>query len=152
MGNMTVTWGPVNLKVLTRTKIQNLKHEILQLPQYEPETEHFFHGGMYCRKVFRHADVLIVGKVHKKEHFYIVLTGRVLVTDGESEPIEYGPGSLILSNPGTQRAVLSLEDTVCITVHRTDSENVEEAEKELVEVDPLSSFDAFNKIKQEVLQ
>jgi len=154
MGKMTVTWGPMNLKlpqVPMRERISTLKEKVLQLPQYEPQTEHFFHGGMYCRRVFRHAGVLVVGKVHKKEHFYLIVTGRVKVTDGENEPIEYGPGSLILSCPGTQRAVLALEDTVCMTFHRTDSCDVETVESELVEDDPQSMYTIGNKLKQEVL-
>jgi len=50
-------------------KVQALQVELSKLPQYEPETKHYFHGGMYCREVFRHAGVLVVGAVHKKSIF-----------------------------------------------------------------------------------
>lgn len=63
-----------------RRQVETLQIAMSQFPQYEPETTHLFHGGMYCRQVFRHADVTIVGKVHKKEHFYVVVFGTVMVT------------------------------------------------------------------------
>ena len=53
---------------LMQQRIGALQAELSKLPQYEPQTKHYFHGGMYCREVFRHAGVLVVGAVHKKEH------------------------------------------------------------------------------------
>lgn len=126
--------------------IDRLQAELSKLPQYEPVTRHYFHAGMYCREVYRDAKVLVVGKVHKKEHFYLIVSGRVRI--GRDE---FGPGSLLLSQPGTKRAVLSLEPTVCMTFHRTDAMTVEGAEAELVEDDPLSMFDAGNKLKNAAL-
>ena len=128
--------------VSAREKAERLQAEVAKLPQYQPLTEHFFHGGMYCRKVWRDAGVLVVGKVHKQEHFYLIVTGRVLV-DG----IEYGPGELILSKPGTKRAVYSLEPTTCMTFHRTDATTVEAAEIELVEEEENTMYAVGNKIK-----
>jgi hypothetical protein len=135
------TWND-QLMTRPRGSIGRLQAELSKMPQYEPETEHFFHGGMYCRKVYRDAGVLVIGKVHRQEHFYLIVSGRVRI-----ERDEYGPGSLILSKPGTKRAVLSLEPTVCMTFHRTDATTVEDAERELVEDDPASMFIAGNKVK-----
>lgn len=119
--------------------LARLQAEVAKLPQYEPRTRHYFHGGMYCREVWRDAGVLVIGAVHRKEHFYLIVSGRVRV-----ERQEYGPGSLILSKPGTKRAVLSLEPTLCMTFHRTDATTVEDAERELVEPDPDSMYAAGN--------
>jgi len=126
----------------TIADVRKLQAHLSLLPQYEPQTENYFHGGMYCRKVFRDAGVLVVGKVHKKEHFYLIVSGRVRI--GREE---FGPGSLILSKPGTKRAVLSLEPTTCMTFHRCDAMTVEEAERELVEDDPDSMFESGNRLK-----
>lgn len=128
----------------SRASVDRLLSEVAKLPQYEPKTEHFFHGGMYCRKVYRDAGVLVVGKVHRAEHFYLIVTGRVRVGIHE-----YGPGSLILSQPGTRRAVLSLEPTVCMTFHRTDATTVEAAEAELVEDEPDSMYGPGNQLAQQ---
>jgi len=131
-------------------RVLALQSELVKLPQYEPATEHYFHGGMYCRKVFRHADVTIVGKVHKKEHFYMIVSGTVAVTTDDGVQVITGP-HLLCSKPGTKRVVYSVTDALCMTFHRLDSTTVEDAEEELVEHDPGAMFTVGNKLKNEVL-
>lgn len=133
-------------------RMSRLRTEISALPQYEPETEHYFHGGMYVRKVTRDANVVLVGRVHKKEHFYIVIAGRIAVTDGECEPVEYGPGDVICSMPGTQRSVVSITKATTLTVHKTRATTVEQAEAELCEDDPDSMYLPGNIVKPGLLK
>ena len=135
-----------------REKVETLQAALLQLPQYEPETRHYFHGGMYCREVYRAADVVVVGKVHRKEHFYVIVAGTVVITDGINPPREVTGPEVLLSKPGTKRAVMSITPAVCMTFHTTQAATVEEAEAELVEEDEHSAFDAGNKVKPGVLR
>jgi len=130
-----------------RKKVCALQSELSKLPQYEPKTKHYFHAGMYCREVYRDANVLVVGKVHKKEHFYVIASGVVLITDGESEPKQVKGPAVIQSMPGTKRAVLSITPVTCMTFHVTGATTVEDAERDLVEDEPLSRFDALNRVK-----
>ena len=123
-----------------------LQKEMMKHVQYEPPTEHIFHGGMYCRQVWRPAGCLIVGKVHKKEHFYMVVSGTVKVTTDDGVKTIIGP-SLLCSAPGTKRAVYAETDALCMTFHRVDATTVANAESELVEDDPDSMFAIGNKIK-----
>lgn len=132
-------------------KVEMLQQELLKLPQYEPQTDHYFHGGMYCRKVFRHAGVLVVGKVHKKEHFYLILSGTVQITDGEGNAEEVTGPHLFLSKPGTKRAVYAITDAVTMTFHVTDAVTIEDAENQLVEEDLTSMYALGNKLKNEQL-
>ena len=146
---MRVTYGKgfeVAPAVSMIDKVKALQVELSKLPQYEPETKHYFHGGMYCREVFRHAGILIVGKVHKKEHFYLVASGILAITTDDGVQEVTGP-YLLCSKPGTKRAVYALTDAVCMTFHRVESNNVEDAETELVEHDPESMFGIGNKAK-----
>lgn len=135
---------------LTRASVDRLQAEVSRLPQYQPETRHHFHGGMYCREVWRDAGVLVVGKVHRKEHFYFIAAGTVLITTDDG-PQRIEAPALLMSKPGTKRAVYSETPALCLTFHRTDATTVEAAEAELVEDDPLSTFQAGNQIKQEML-
>lgn len=135
---------------LVARKMERLQTELSKLPQYEPETKHYFHGGMYCREVYRDAGVLVVGKVHLQDHFYLIVSGTVMMSTDDGMQTVTGP-VLIQSKPGTKRAVYSVTPAVCMTFHRTDATTVEEAERELVEADPTSLFTAHNKIIQEVL-
>lgn len=137
---------------MMRQKVDALQSELSKLPQYEPETKHYFHGGMYCREVFRHAGVLVVGAVHKKEHFYIIVSGTVAITDGEGNVQEVTGPHLFQSKPGTKRAVYAITDTLCMTFHAIEATTVEEAEAELVEVDPDSMYSLGNQVKHKEIE
>lgn len=137
---------------MMRQKVDALQSELSKLPQYEPETKHYFHGGMYCREVFRHAGVLVVGAVHKKEHFYLIVSGTVAITDGEGNVQEVTGPHLFQSKPGTKRAVYAITDTLCMTFHAIEATTVEEAEAELVEVDPDSMYSLGNQVKHKEIE
>lgn len=142
------------LSGLMHQKVGVLQTELSKLPQYQPETRHYFHGGMYCREVFRHAGVLVVGAVHKKEHFYLIVSGTVAITDGDGNVQEVTGPHLFQSKPGTKRAVLALTDTLCMTFHALEAVTVEDAEAELVEPEPTSMYAPGNLVRhnaQEVL-
>jgi hypothetical protein len=152
-GVMQMTWrqdtaGNVLVHEDMRKKVQHLQTELLKLPQYQPETKHYFHGGMYCREVFRHAGVLVVGAVHKQEHFYFIVSGTVAITTDDGVKEFTGP-HLFLSKPGTKRAVYAVTDALCMTFHATKAATVEEAETELIEVEPESMYKANNLLKNQ---
>jgi hypothetical protein len=132
-------------------KVKTLQMELSKLPQYQPETKHYFHGGMYCREVFRHAGVLVVGAVHKKEHMYLIVSGTVSITTDDGVQTVNGP-HLFLSKPGTKRAVFAETDALCMTFHAMEEKSVEEAEAELVEVEDNTMYLPGNVVKQEVLE
>jgi len=127
----------------TREDIERLQASLSALPQMELMTRHYWADGMYCRELFRPAGTTIVGKVHKREHFYIVASGIVTVVgDGKRETIE-GP-KVLVSQPGTKRAVFAHTDATCITVHRTSETDLAAIEHELVEEDATACFGPGN--------
>lgn len=151
---MNVTYGKgfeVAKPTTMRERVETLQVELSKLPQYEPETKHYFHGGMYCREVWRDADVLIVGKVHRKEHFYLIVSGTVVITTDEGVERITGP-HLLKSKAGTKRAVYSETPVRSMTFHVTDAVTVEDAERELVEEDPLAMFTTGNQIKHQPIE
>lgn len=129
--------------ILTVENIRRLQEVMSHLPQVELETKHHFADGMYCRELFRPKDTTIVGKVHRREHFYIVLSGEVtIVGDGYRERVK--APRIFVSKPGTKRAVYAHEDSICITIHRTDLKDLDMIENELIEPDETALFDAHN--------
>ena len=153
--NMTITYGEgfgIAPPQMMRQKVETLQQELSKLPQYEPQTKHYFHGGMYCREVFRHAGVLVVGAVHKKEHFYLIVSGTVAITDGEGNVQEVTGPHLFQSKPGTKRAVYAVTDALCMTFHAIEATSVEEAEAELVEVEPDSMYSLGNQVKHKEIE
>jgi hypothetical protein len=139
-------------EITTIEQLTALQGALRALPQYEPECHHYFADGMYCREVPRPAGALVVGKVHKKEHFYIVATGIVTITGPNEAPRTIEGPKIMVSHPGTKRAVFAHTDAVCITVHRTDKTDLEEIEAELVEDDPDSMYAVGNVLKREQIE
>ena len=131
--------------------IDALKTELLKMEQAEPETKNTFHGGMYCRQVFFKAGFLVVGKVHKREHFFFVASGTLLVTTDDGPQNMVGP-QMVCSPPGTRRAVYAQTDVLCMTFHRTDATTVEEAELDLVEEDFSSPFGPSNTLRAPLIE
>lgn len=128
------------------SRVLQLQKAMRELPQLELETLHFFADGMYARVVPRPQGAVIVGKVHKREHFYIVAKGSVAVmSEGELKTLK--AGDIVVSQPGTKRAVYALEDSVCMTIHRTDKTDLGEIEKDIVEEDEMALFNSANKLK-----
>src|SRR6185369_5580307 len=124
-------------------KIRRLQAEMSKMPQAELPTDHFFANGMYARRLFRPAGALIVGKVHKHEHFFMLMYGDLTVWT-ETGMRRIGPGEIIVSLPGTKRVTLAHADSMAVTVHRTELKGLDEIEEEIIESEDAALFDAAN--------
>lgn len=130
----------------TEEQILLLQSEVGKLPQAEFETEHLFSDGMYCRKIFIGPGCLVVGKTHKKDHFFMCILGEVRI--GTTRGIEtMRAGDVLESKAGTKRVVFSKNGCILVTMHRTDKKDLDEIEKEFIESEPNSLFDSANKLK-----
>ena len=134
----------------TREEIDRLQSEMSVMPQAELQTEHYFSGGMYCRKLTRPAGTLIVGKVHKKDHFFLCAKGEIIAWSEGGMKHLYA-GDIICSKPGTKRVTLAVTDAIGITFHKTNKTNLDKIEKELIEPDELALFDSSNNLKAQAL-
>ena len=138
-------------QVPTREQIDRLQAEMVKMPQVELQTEHFFSPGMYCRRVFRPAGTLIVGKVHKKPHFFLCAIGEIIAWT-ETGMRKLKAGDVVECQPGTIRVTYAVTDAMGVTIHKTDKTDLDEIESELIEPDDSALFDASNKLKQIVSQ
>ena len=134
------------VKVPSREEIQRLQNELMAGQQVELTTEHYFNGGMYCRKVFRPAGTIIVGKIHKSDHFFMCTSGEIIAWS-EKGMVTLKAGDVIESKAGTKRVTLAVVDSIGITVHKTDKTDLDEIEAELIEPEDVSMYDSSNKIK-----
>ena len=131
----------------SREQIERLQAEMVQMPQVDLQTEHYFsEAGMYCRKVFRPAGTLIVGKVHKHHHLFLCAMGEIIAwTENGMKRLQ--AGDVVESKPGTKRVTLAVTDAIGVTFHRTDKTDLDEIEAELVEPDNTALFDSSNLLK-----
>ena len=146
----------MNLELLqkhvpTREEIQRLQDEMAKMPQAELQTEHYFSQGMYCRKVFRKAGTIIVGKVHKKDHFFMCAQGQIIAWS-EKGMVTLNAGDVLCSKSGTKRVTMAVTDAIGITVHKTNKTDLDKIEKELIEPDELALYDSSNNIKVKALE
>lgn len=139
---------PKEPHVPSREQIDRLQKVMVQMPQAEGmQTEHFFVPGMYCRRLFRKAGTVIVGKVHKAPHFFLCASGEIIAWSDKGMR-HLKAGDVIECKPGTKRVTYAVTDAVGITVHKTDKTDIQEIEDELVEFDPDSMFGPGNVLKE----
>jgi len=137
--------------VPSREQINALQAEMSVMPQAELKTDHYFSGGMYCRKVFRPAGTLIVGKIHKEDHIFLCASGQIMAWT-ENGMKTLNAGDIVESKAGTKRVTLALTDAIGITIHKTDEKDLEVIEKQLIEPDNLALFDFNNEIKKFIIE
>lgn len=104
---------------------------------------HHFAPGVYMRQMDAKAGMLIVSKMHRTEHMNVLLSGSLTVATENG--IEYLKApAVIKSMPGTKRIGYFHEDSSWMTVHPTDSTDLDEIEKQVIvpeseEIDFLKS-------------
>ena len=93
--------------------------------------KHTFAGGCYIREIYNPADELIITKIHKKEHPFFLMKGEMSILTEEGIQNIKAPYQGV-TKPGTKRAIYTHEECIFITVHATDSTNIEDIEEEVV--------------------
>jgi hypothetical protein len=121
---------------LTRDdKIDELEATLLD--NFDPihcPVKHRFTNGMYVREIFMPAGTLITSKIHKTQHQYFVLQGKVSVWIDEGEEIFIEAPFIGTTEQGTRRVLYIWEDCIWATSHpNPDNETVEEIEERIIE-------------------
>lgn len=113
-------------------RIDEALPELRQLPQVECPLTHRFTPGMYAREIFMPKGALVISHVHKTEHPYVVMQGRVKVWTENDGVVEIAAPHVGITKPGTRRILEILEDCRWITFHPTQATTVEEAERDVI--------------------
>ena len=114
-------------------KIAAAMRELGQLPQLDCPLKHYFAPGVYVREIRMPAGAVIIGKVHKTEHFNIIQQGRVALIDHNFKRLDLAAPCTFVSGAGVQKVLYILEDTVWSTIHITNNRDLESLEAELIE-------------------
>lgn len=102
--------------------------------------EHYFAAGLYGRRIFVPAGTTVVTKVHKVQHIAIALKGTCTVIDQDGNKSIVAAPSVFITEPGTQRAIFCHDDVEWITVHASESNDVQVIEKNVT----CDSFEEYN--------
>ena len=122
------------------------------LHKYNP-LKHMFGDGCYVREINTPADQLIVTKIHKKEHPFFLLKGECsMLTEDGIKRISAPYYNMTLQ--GTKRIIYTHTDLMWVTVHVTESTDLEEIEKEVIAEnfdDPAISIENLKQLKNKKL-
>lgn len=103
------------------------------LPQVECPVRHAFTPGLYIREITMPAGTVVTSATHKTRHPFIISKGRVRVVSESEGAVEYEAPHRGITEPGTRRLLLVIEETVWTTFHPTQKTDVEEIAKEILE-------------------
>lgn len=125
-----------DISVPLRETILRLQTEMAKMPQVELQTEHHFVKGMYARSLFIPAGTTLVGKIHKSEHFFILVSGEMTLLTEEGMRRVQAP-YLSCAMPGIKRVGFAHTDSVCLNIHATELTDIAQIEEQLVEKEEI---------------
>lgn len=106
--------------------------------------KHSFSEGIYVREIFIKKGMFVIGKIHKFDHTFFLIKGKLLLYTQEGvkelEAPYYGTASA-----GAKRVAVALEDTVFVNVH-PNPKNIKEIET-LEDTFVVSSFKEYRDFK-----
>lgn len=105
------------------------------LPAHNEEAaglRHYFSDGTYTRECPIPGGQFIVGKKHKKGHVTMLMYGDATIITPDSQERVKGP-RVWVDEAGIQRAIYTHSDCLFVTVHTTNSTDINDIENELIE-------------------
>jgi hypothetical protein len=100
-----------------------------------PPAVHSFAPGVYVRGLPMTAGLLVIGRQHKTAHLLQVISGTVLIDNGDG-PVEVTGLATLHTEPGTKRAIFAVTDAYLQTIHVTDETDLAVLEQVLLEPEP----------------
>jgi hypothetical protein len=135
--------------------VDNLHRALRQLPAVEMPVTHLFTPGLYLREIFMPAGTMVISKIHKTEHPYVISKGRARVWTENEGVKEFCAPHCGVTKPGTRRVLLILEDCIWTTCHATSETDVDKIEAKIIEPrevgdGPAIDIDIMKQLTQEV--
>lgn len=130
----------------TVTPLDVLEKTMFQFPQVDCPLVHRFTDGMYIREILMPAGTLVTTLLHKTNHPFVILKGKVSVwNNGDVEHLE--APYVGITNPGTRRLIVIHEDTTWITFHATDKTDPDEIAETICDTcpNPMLSREELNR-------
>ena len=111
--------------------VVDVQEKLAQLPQLDIPVFHHFAPGVYMRQMDAEAGTLMVTKMHKTEHFLIILKGSASVLDN-GELVHFEAPQIIKTKVGTKRVIYFHSDSSWLTTHPTNETDLNEIEEQLI--------------------
>lgn len=118
-------------------RVSALVQQMAKMPQVECPLRHHFSPGLYLREIFMPADTVVIGRVHKTEHFNVLVQGACLIIHADGSREELRAPMVFVSKAGVQKTLYILEDMIWMTTHVTEETDLEKLDPMLVEPAPV---------------
>jgi len=94
--------------------------------------KHTFAEGIYVREMFMQAGGLVIGKVHKNDHIWFLLSGELEIATENGPELFVGP-CYVKSLAGTKRVLHAISDSIFVNVfpNHNNITDIEELENNL---------------------
>jgi hypothetical protein len=133
-----------------RDKINALEVAMLQEEQVPIDVKHRFSGGMYAREITIPKGTLLTGRIHKFDHFDIMLSGDISVSTDTGEVKRLTGLNIMEGKAGKKRAGYAHEDTHWITFHSAEERNPEEM-YEFLTCGSFEELEEFNHLLEKAM-
>ena len=141
------------LKLQKRDTIRELQNHLMQFVDGENVVKgdsevfplkHTFTDGIYIRQMSMEKDSFVIGKIHKHNHVWFLLTGHIVVVD-ENDSVEHIAPCYVEAPAGSKRVIYAHEDSIWVNVHAnpTNTRDLEELESLIIAKD----YNEFNNKK-----
>ena len=106
--------------------------------------EHTFTDGIYIRQMSMKKDSFVIGKIHKHNHVWFLLTGEISVAD-ENNTVDHIAPCYVEAPAGSKRMIYAHEDSVWVNIHAnpTNTQDLQELEELIIAKD----YEEFNNKK-----
>ena len=128
MNNLAEQGNTPAILALEQVMLSSFDQEALKA---QTDTQHYQIKGVYARTMFVPAGMLVTGKIHNFESIGILAQGTMRITNGETSALVSAP-YIAVDKPGIKRLGYAETDCTFISVHRTDAEEINDIEDELV--------------------
>ena len=140
-------------KLQRRGDIMDLQNHLMEFVDGENvvkgDTEvfplkHTFTDGIYIRQMSMKKNSFVIGKIHRHNHVWFLLTGKIAVAD-ENNTVEHIAPCYVEAPSGSKRMIYAQEDSIWVNVHAnpTNTRDLEELEDLIIAKD----YDEFNNEK-----
>tara|TARA_R110001599_G_scaffold310210_1_gene517327 strand:- start:77 stop:535 length:459 start_codon:yes stop_codon:yes gene_type:complete len=98
--------------------------------------KHTFTDGIYIRQMSMKKDSFVIGKIHKHNHVWFLLSGEISVVD-ENNTIDHIAPCYVEAPSGSKRMIYAHEDSVWVNIHAnpTNTQDLEELEELIIAKD-----------------
>ena len=131
----------VNLELALLEKVDGL-NIIAEQDSHLFPLKHTFGDGTYARQMSMYKGSWCIGKIHKQDHMWFLLTGKItVVTDGDI--VDHQSPCYTEASSGAKRVIYAVEDSIFVNIHK-NPKNIKDIKKLEDEIVSLS-FEEYEK-------